>query len=200
MIIYTDGSQLAGVKPWAKTGFACALLSTDSFETVVGTHNGCINGSHEYIAFAEACRAAWEKKVDAKDLTIFTDDELLGHAGFYLHDGNYKGSIAGQIKSRMGAVCNRHYDHWVYDLTLWYAAEARLHKVKSHKEWTPLYHHWVDYRARAAAQAKEHLEFDDWVAAGIFFPNGVNEDGTLQGKQWHAPFSIVASCDTMSYI
>lgn len=199
MIIYTDGSSLHGVKPYAKVGFACVILSESSIETRTGVHCGATTGSHEVVAFIEACRAAGEQHVAPADLTIFTDDQSLGYAGFYLHPGNYR-ATARKIREAIGCACNKHFDKHSFDLAMWYAAEARIHKVKSHVPTTPVYHHWADYRARCACQDKEPMLFSDWLAKGFFFPTGTDESGALIGKQHFAPFTASLDCGKMSYI
>lgn len=194
MIFYTDGSMVHDhSRPQQGQKMSCgiAVIVVDGDDMLQHSRRLiATNGEHEALAFVEACRLAHEAGVDPIDAAFYTDCDVLGYAGVFLHRDNYNARRASAI-SRIENACRLLQLGDFAGIAISYGLGSRINKVKSHQMSTPVYHRRADYIAYCAARGTEPKPFDEWLAEGFFFPKGTHADGTLYGITQYAPFTGV---------
>jgi ribonuclease HI len=122
---------------------------------------------HETVAFIEAMRYAKGRGFAFNEMSFYTDDLLLTHAGFMLHPGNFVATEdVHRLKKNIARLCTRYYDDATYCDAVECLSTARFTKVKGHQR--TIYNLRADYLARHAHQlvletADPLLPFEVWL-------------------------------------
>lgn len=146
---------------------------------------------HETVALIEAVRFAHNAGYAPAQVSLYTDDEYIGYAGTYLHEGNYLGVQAQKLLQRVKQACKALYSPAVYELTVRYLHEARIQKVKSHSFLVS--NHRCDYLAKRAAKLEAKHEvaspfetFSAWLKKGFVYYTRESQGEPLT---WYPPFA-----------
>lgn len=165
MIIYCDGSTRPGEK---STTIAYGVVVHHNNETheLNGRYDLSLEyvGLHEVVAFVEAMLFAESHGVDPKDVSVYTDDQFVSYAHFYLHPGNYRSKETHSMFGKLHLL-DRLYNQPMVERMLGWLGTVRVSWVKGHRLCVD--QNRVDHLARKALQRKDVLHRDEWVRSGF---------------------------------
>lgn len=163
-VLYVDGS-CKSVGRAVVMGVGLVLLHNDSMVersfVLPGSDRG--RSFHEHMAVAMGYDLLLEFGVDPMKSTMFCDDEVAGHASFWLHPGNYSKRY-DEAHTVVQAVKpdDRHFRNFLLN--------GRVVKLKGHSQ--EVYQERVDYLAKFAVRTglgeyQDFIDYDDWLHAGF---------------------------------
>lgn len=196
IVLYADGSGAiaSGKKQWLN-GFGIVALFDDCEEEHSGGYasDRRLCGAHELIAFVETMKFALSKGFRFEEMTFYIDDEILGVASFWLHPGNYAGTLAlEKFQQRMRVVTDLLYDDKTYEQVFQCLQLARIVKLKGHR--FSVYQNRADYLARISMRSLESevrtmvMAFAAWLEQGLTY-----YDQDQEAKTWYPPFVAAAA-------
>lgn len=192
MVLHVDGSVCRAIDGARRSSVGWAVVA--HFSGTYLEHHGALerelNGYHELIALVEGVLLAHARGFEPCNVSIYTDDNVLGYAPWYLHPGNFKQSVAEALSAKLRFLTRLVYSDDVHELVLRYLRDAHLNWVKGHNFCVD--QERADYLARHAAWSilgrpqAPLLDVGRWLQAGI----GYYEDSETP-RTWHAPFTDV---------
>lgn len=195
VIMYIDGSQVqhkrhANESTKFVNGWSIIIHSEGQSQEVMGASEIRQSdiGSHEFFAFVECMKVAKEKGYEPKDISIYTDDEVMAYIDFNLHKDNYRRGFLMQV-DKWKYLCKRYYTEETLDEVLEFVRQVRVNKVKGHAQCVDNLR--CDYLAKYAAKSKLHgkaynakfLTMDEQLKKGFIF-----YDNSQTAQVWHPPF------------
>lgn len=185
--IYVDGSATKMGKVFQIAWGFIALHNDQSIEVMGRLGKLHPSPQHETIAFIEAYLYAKSHGFAAENMSFFTDDEMIGHAQFFLHPGNKRQDSAAHIKGHLTGVCRQHFPT-VPDLRnelVHCLQTSRFTKLKGHRN--TVYNLRADYLAKMARGDEPIKSFEEWLAQGHL---AYTADGPFK---WLSPFARMQS-------
>ena len=190
IVLHVDGSTCRmndGSKRTAVGWGLVAHFGGERHERTGAVEHPHMNGSHELLALVEGIRFAHGSGFEPGQVALYTDDIVLGNAGWLLHPGNGKWKKAEALVAQLRFLTRQVFDDGVHETALRYLREARLHWVKGHNFCVD--QERADYLARHAAWTAlgQHQEpllpLEQWMEAGLPF-----YEADHVRRVWYAPF------------
>lgn len=175
-IIHVDGSYYPASDSKKQNGLGWGIIAqhdNQDHESAGGyatSRHQSMNGAHEDIAMIHALQYLHKHDFDPQHTSIYSDDDLLGHAPTYLAKENYRGHYADIIRTRLTrAATFTGFGHDI-DNMLRTLTQVRMHKVKGHQG--HVYQERVNYLAKhqaheAVGETLSFLPFEDWLKQGL---------------------------------
>lgn len=139
MIIYFDGGYYSKTNPYTNKstntyGILFHIGESDPIEKF-GFYPAPINmiGYHEEIAFVEAFCLIRELNKDYKNITFYTDNEIIANGNFILHDNNYKKTKKENFLNRIDLVLKFLNKSELKTEIIDCLLNSRFQKIKAHK-------------------------------------------------------------------
>jgi len=197
MVLHIDGSRRVaprGTFPeqprWTDAiGWGLVALWNDQKVEMSGAVPAPVNanGLHEVLALVEAVRFIQTTGLSFRDVTIFTDDEVVAYAQQALHPDNFSQTAAERVRRNLDIVCRLVGDAELAAAALTCLTTSRFVKLRGHRLW--VYPNRADYLSSQATleligSPVNLLGFDEWLHKGFVR----HDEVTGAASRWYPPF------------